>query len=36
MNVYGIQIPIKPLTNFELDHYAKELKIKKLQGELHA
>ena len=32
MNVYGIQIPDKALTNFELLEYCKQLDIKTLRG----
>ena len=32
MNVYGIQIPDKALTNFELLEYCKQLNIKTLRG----
>ena len=32
MDVFGISIPDKPLTNFELLDYAKQLKISKFRG----
>lgn len=32
MNVYGLQIPNKPLTNFELMNYVKELDIQNFRG----
>ena len=32
MNVYGIDIPDKPLTNFELLDYAKKLHIPHFRG----
>ena len=32
MDVYGIHIPDKPLTNLELQNYAKELYIPNFRG----
>ena len=32
MDVYGIHIPDKPLTNLELQNYAKELHIPNFRG----
>ena len=32
MDVYGIHIADKPLTNFELESYAKELDIPNFRG----
>ena len=32
MNVYGIQIPAKPLTNFELQDLVKQLNIPNFRG----
>ena len=32
INVYGIPIPVKPLTNYDVDMYAKQLKIKNYRG----
>ena len=33
INVYGISIPVKPLTNYELAMYAKRLRIKSYRGD---
>ena len=32
INVQGVSIPVKPLTNLEIDYYAKQLKIKHYRG----
>ena len=32
IRVYGISIPVKPLTNYDVDLYAKQLKIKNYRG----
>ena len=32
INVYGISIPVKPLTNYDVDMYAKQLDIKNYRG----
>ena len=32
INVHGIHVPIKPLTNLEMDYYAKQLRIHHYRG----
>ena len=32
IDVYGILIPVKPLTNYDVNMYAKQLKIKNYRG----
>lgn len=33
IDVYGVSIPVKPLTNFDLDMFANRLKIKNYRGD---
>ena len=32
MEVYGLQLPDKPLTNFDLEEYAKKINIPNFRG----